>query len=263
MLEKERGLGNIIVAAASSLNLTDKIFFISTTQFHIVPLSENAMLFYYGNTIDIIINQKIMALHHKLSAMSFPGFIESVPAYASLAVFYNAVFIKQHYPDTVTASAFVQNIIESIAREMDDINVRPTKPIISIPVYYHGEDLEWVASLHQLNITEVIQLHSEVTYHVFMNGFLPGFAYMGTVNEKIITARKDKPRLRVAAGSVGIAGAQTGIYPIDSPGGWQIIGTTPLQLFNKKEADPCIIKAGDQVKFFAIDKNEFDKLNEH
>jgi inhibitor of KinA len=96
-----------------------------------------------------------------------------------------------------------------------------------------------------------------------MNGFLPGFAYMGTVNEKIITARKEKPRLRVAAGSVGIAGTQTGIYPIDSPGGWQIIGTTPLQLFNKTKADPCLIKAGDQVQFFAIDKNEFDKLNEY
>lgn len=204
-----------------------------------------------------------MALHHKLSATSFPGFIESAPAYASLAVFYNPVFIKQQYPDAVTAFAFVQNIIESIAREIEDKNVHQTRPITTIPVCYNGEDLEWVASFHQLTTTEVIQLHSGVIYHVFMNGFLPGFAYMGTVNEKIITARKDKPRLRVAAGSVGIAGAQTGIYPIDSPGGWQIIGTTPLQLFNKKEADPCLIKAGDQVQFFAIDKNEFDKLNEH
>ena len=204
-----------------------------------------------------------MALHHRLTATSFPGFIESAPAYASLAVFYNPVFIKQHCPDAVTAFAFVQNIIESIAIEMDDIITVQTKPVTTIPVYYNGEDLDWVASVHQLTTTEVIQLHNEVIYHVFMNGFLPGFAYMGTVNEKIITARKDKPRLRVAAGSVGIAGAQTGIYPIDSPGGWQIIGRTPLQLFNKIKADPCLIKAGDRVQFFAIDKKEFDQLNEH
>jgi len=204
-----------------------------------------------------------MALHDKLSTKSFPGFIESAPAYASLAVYYNPVFIKQQYPDVFTVFAFVQNIIESFAKEIDHTTSFKNKPIKTVPVYYNGEDLEWVASLHQLTTTEVIQLHSGVIYHVFMNGFLPGFAYMGTVNEKIITARKDKPRLMVAAGSVGIAGAQTGIYPTDSPGGWQIIGTTPLQLFNKTKKDPCLIKAGDQVQFFAIDKNEFDKLNEY
>lgn len=251
------------MAAASSLNLANKIFFISTTEFNIVPLSESALLFSYGNTIDTIINEKIMALHHKLLTKQFTGYIESAPAYASLAVYYNPVFIKQHYPGAVTAFAFVQNIIESFAKEIADTTSFQTKPITTVPVYYNGEDLEFITSLHQLTTTEVIQLHSGVIYHVFMNGFLPGFAYMGTVNEKIITARKEKPRLRVAAGSVGIAGAQTGIYPIDSPGGWQIIGTTPLQLFNKKKADPCLIKAGDQVQFFAIDKNEFDKLNEY
>lgn len=221
------------------------------------------MLFSYGNTIDIIINEKIMALHQKLSTKSFPGFIESVPAYSSLAVYYDPVFIKQQYPHTSTAFAFVQNIMELFAKEIDHTTSIQTKPIKTVPVYYNGEDLEFVASLHQLTTTDVIQIHSGVIYHVYMNGFLPGFAYMGTVNEKIITARKDKPRLRVAAGSVGIAGAQTGIYPIDSPGGWQIIGNTPLQLFNKTKTDPCLIKAGDQVQFISIDKNEFDKLNEY
>ncbi len=221
------------------------------------------MLISFGNTINTSINEKVMALHQKLSTKLFPGFIESVPAYASLAVFYNPVFIKQLYPDITTAFAFVQNIIESIAQETAHTTSSQNKPVTTIPVYYNGEDLEFVASLHQLTTTEVIKLHSGVTYHVFMNGFLPGFAYMGSVNEKIITARKDKPRLRVAAGSVGIAGAQTGIYPIDSPGGWQIIGTTPLQLFDKTNADPCLIKAGDQVQFVAIGKNEFDKLNEY
>ena len=123
--------------------------------------------------------------------------------------------------------------------------------------------MEYVANLHQLTVEAVIKIHTTVTYRVFMTGFLPGFAYMGTVDEKIITPRKEKPRLHVAAGSVGIAGAQTGIYPIDSPGGWQLIGKTPLQIFNKEKINPCLLKAGDKIQFVAIDKNEFEKLDEY
>jgi inhibitor of KinA len=130
-------------------------------------------------------------------------------------------------------------------------------------VYYNGEDLDYIARLHQITTAEVIQLHTVVTYRVFMTGFLPGFAYMGTVNEKIITPRKEKPRLQVAAGSVGIAGAQTGIYPFASPGGWQLVGTTPLRLFNKEKESPCLLKAGDRVQFVSITKKEFEQGNEH
>ena len=237
--------------------------FIPSTHFHITPLNENALLLSYGNLIDTAINEKIIALHKVLTADPFQGFIESVPAYASIAIFYNTVLIKQHQINFFTAFDFVKDYVLKLATEVNISAAHESTDKIIIPVYYNGEDLKDVANLHQLSINEVIKIHTEVTYHVFMTGFLPGFAYMGTVNEKIITPRKEKPRLHVAAGSVGIAGAQTGIYPVDSPGGWQIIGNTPLKIFNKAEINPCLLKAGDSVQFVAIDKNEFEKLNEY
>ena len=197
-----------------------------------------------------------------LTAKPFPGFVESVPAYASLAVFYDAVFINNNQQKIISAFDFAKICVAKIAAEINNRTSKMEKKI-SIPVYYNGEDLEYVAGIHQLNTEEVIKIHTAVTYRVFMTGFLPGFAYMGTVDKKIITPRKDTPRLHVAAGSVGIAGAQTGIYPLDSPGGWQIIGTTPLKIFNKEKINPCLLNAGDNVQFISIDKNDFEKLNEH
>ena len=221
------------------------------------------MLLSYGNVIDATINEKIITLHKILAAKPFPGFIESVPAYASVAVFYDAVLIKQNVTGFSTAFEFVRHYVLKLITStgVPGINVSADK--IIIPVYYNGEDLEHVASLHQLPAEAVIKIHTAIAYRVFMTGFLPGFAYMGTVDERIITPRKEIPRLHVAAGSIGIAGAQTGIYPIDSPGGWQIIGNTPLQIFNRIKTDPCLLKAGDIVQFVAIDKNEFEKLNEY
>ena len=221
------------------------------------------MLISYGDTIDTAINEKIIALHKALAAKPFPGFIESVPAYASLAIFFDTVLIKDNQQNFSIAFDFVQNYLSKLVNEIYSATPHEAVEKIIIPVYYNGEDLEYIASLHQLTIEAIIKIHTSVLYRVFMTGFLPGFAYMGTVDEKIITPRKDKPRLHVAAGSVGIAGAQTGIYPIDSPGGWQIIGTTPLQIFNKIKPDPCLLKAGDKIQFVAIDKTEFEKLNEH
>ena len=197
-----------------------------------------------------------------LTAKPFPGFVESVPAYASLAVFYDAVFINNNQQQIISAFDFAKICVAKIAAEINNRSSKMEKKI-SIPVYYNGEDLEYVAGMHQMSVEEVIKIHTAVTYRVFMTGFLPGFAYMGTVDEKIITTRKDTPRLHVAAGSVGIAGAQTGIYPLDSPGGWQIIGTTPLKIFNKEKINPCLLNAGDNVQFISIDKNDFEKLNEH
>jgi inhibitor of KinA len=219
------------------------------------------LLFSYGNIIDKTVNENILALHRKINAKPFPGFIESVPAYASLAVFYDTVFIRQSHPGS--AFEFVKEVIVNLSKENIAIHGNKENKVITIPVHYNGEDLAYVASLHRLTIEEVISLHANTTYHVYMTGFLPGFAYMGTVDEKIVTPRKDKPRLNVSAGSVGIAGEQTGIYPFDSPGGWQIIGATPLKIFDKEKEDPCLLKAGYTVQFTAIDKNDFEKLNEH
>ena len=202
-------------------------------------------------------------MYKTLAAKPFRGFVEAVPAYASLAVFYDAIFIKSNQPNITSAFEFVKKYVIELEEVINEATSNTRNKIIPIPVYYNGEDLEHVAAVHQLTVEEVIKIHTSVNYRVFMTGFLPGFAYMGTVDEKIITPRKDKPRLHVAAGSVGIAGAQTGIYPMDSPGGWQLIGTTALSIFDKNKTAPCLLKAGDEVQFVSIDKNEFEKLNEH
>eukprot|EP01136_Pigoraptor_vietnamica_P038048 Opistho-1_new@106825 len=136
---------------------------------------------------------------------------------------------------------------------------------ITIPVCYDlslAPDLVELATLHQLSVEEVIQLHTAQTYRVYMIGFLPGFAYMGSVDERIRTARKANPRTKVPAGSVGIAGEQTGIYPLDSPGGWQLIGQTPLPLFDATRTDPCLLQPGDEVQFCSISLTAFHKLKQ-
>lgn len=128
---------------------------------------------------------------------------------------------------------------------------------------YDGDDLDFVAEQHQLSTEEVISIHTSRSYRVFMLGFLPGFPYMGTVDERIATGRRASPRSVVPAGSVGIAGMQTGIYPQSSPGGWQLVGRTPLKIFDAIKASPCLLNPGDLVTFYSINKAEFEKLNEY
>ncbi len=137
------------------------------------------------------------------------------------------------------------------------------RAIIKLPVYYDGEDLELIAKITSLRSEELIDIHTSVIYRVYMIGFLPGFAYMGRLDERIALPRKDNPRTNVPAGSVGIAGFQTGIYPFASPGGWQLIGHTPIKIFDIGKKEPSLFKPGDKVRFVAIDKNEFEKLNEY
>jgi len=137
--------------------------------------------------------------------------------------------------------------------------------LIRIPVCYDNEfaiDLPWIAEQKSLTREEIIRLHSSRQYHVYMLGFLPGFSYMGEVDEKIIVRRKPEPQ-QILAGSVGIAGKQTGIYPLNSPGGWQIIGRTPLKMFNKDNIEPCLLKAGDAVEFYSITSEEFDYIQKN
>jgi inhibitor of KinA len=122
-------------------------------------------------------------------------------------------------------------------------------------------DIDLIAQSHGLTSSEVIALHTARIYRVYLIGFLPGFAYMGTADKRIATPRKTSPRISVPAGSVGIAGEQTGIYPFDSPGGWQLIGRTPLQLFDTNSTTPCLLQPGDEVQFYPIDISEFNQLS--
>lgn len=201
-------------------------------------------------------------MHESLAKQPFNGFIESVPAYASLAIFYDLMVVKKNCKDNTTAFEWVKMIVKELIAEVHDVVATEAETII-IPVYYDGQDLESLASLHQLSVENVIQIHTGKRYRVFMIGFLPGFAYMGTLDERIATPRHAVPRTNVKAGSVGIAGLQTGIYPMSSPGGWQLIGQTPIKIFDTTREKPCLLKAGDKIQFGSISKQEFDQLNEY
>lgn len=224
-----------------------------TDSFTITPLNETAALVSFGNTISVEANRKVIDLHHELKKQSFEGFVESVPAYSSLAVFYKTNFTFD----------FVKSFLEKriASQEVNESELSPA--ILELPVLYDGEDLDFIAQQHHLTCDEVISIHTSKAYRVFMIGFLPGFPYMGSVDERIATSRKSSPRIAVPAGSVGIAGIQTGIYPQSSPGGWQLIGRTPLKIFDVMENSPCLFSPGDSVKFHSISKTEFEKLNEY
>lgn len=228
----------------------------------ISPLNETALLVSFENSIDEIINEKVIALQQAFAKSNFKGFIETVPAYASLAIYYDVATVKKNYTADSTAFEFVKNFTDQLISEIN-FTTTPKSNLITIPVYYNGEDLEHVASLHNLSAEEVISIHISKPYRVFMIGFLPGFAYMGKVDDSIATPRLATPRTNVKAGSVGIAGFQTGIYPLQSPGGWQIIGQTPIKIFDAAKDNPCLLQAGDTVQFISISKDEFEKLNEY
>jgi inhibitor of KinA len=225
-------------------------------------LNETALLVSFENSIDETINEKVRVLQQAFEENNFKGFIETVPAYASLAVFYDVATVKKNYAAGTTAFEFVKNFTDQLISEIN-FTATPKSNLITIPVYYNGEDLEHVALLHNISADEVISMHTSKPYRVFMIGFLPGFAYMGKVDESIATPRLTTPRTNVKAGSVGIAGFQTGIYPLQSPGGWQIIGQTPIKIFDATKDNPCLLQAGDSVQFISINKEVFEKLNEY
>jgi len=217
----------------------------------ISQLNERAILVSFGNSIDVDVNRKVITLHKQLQRQPFAGFVESVPAYSSLAIFY-------HPPAQFeTIGVFLKNL------DLSEESLIPDGSVIKVPVLYDGEDLVLLAHQHQLDRDEVISIHTSKEYRVFMLGFLPGFAYMGSVDERITTPRKSSPRTAVPPGSVGIAGIQTGIYPQASPGGWQLIGRTPIKIFDIKREQPCLLKPGDMVRFYSINETEFNKLNEY
>lgn len=240
-----------------------KIRFIPSSDHTISALSETALLVSFGNIINEAINEKVIALQQAFVADFFTGFIETVPAYSSLAVFYDAVAIRKYHPAVSSAFDFVKKHTEQLIAGLGDIAVKNDEAIINVPVYYNGDDLDEVAGQHKISVAELIRIHTEKIYRVFMIGFQPGFAYMGKLDERIATPRRSSPRTVVPAGSVGIAGFQTGIYPFASPGGWQLVGQTPLKIFDRERSSPCLLKAGDRIKFNSISKEEFEQSNEY
>lgn len=222
---------------------------------------DHALTFSFGDSMDTAVNEFVLQLFDRYKNFPWPGIKDCIPAYTTLTFVYDAFYFlsrKMNPLDTIQ-----QLVDEALIPDAVTHN-KKTTALIRIPVCYEtfcGPDLASLAALKEISTDELIELHSSVTYRVFMNGFLPGFAYMGKVNEKITAPRLTSPRQKVPAGSVGIAGDQTGIYPMESPGGWQLIGQTPLSLFDTNAPKPCLLEPGDQVQFYPISWNEFQNLS--
>jgi KipI family sensor histidine kinase inhibitor len=204
-----------------------------------------------GDAIDLVVNRQVRALGLTLEQARVKGVLEAVPTYRSLAIYYD--------PLMITCDALKQQVGLLYGLSGDQVD-RPAK-MIEVPTVYGGEygpDLEFVAHHSGLSRDEVIRLHSEPLYHVYMLGFMAGFPYLGDLAERLVVPRLSRPRLKVPAGSVGIGGKQTGIYPIESPGGWRIIGRTPVRLFDPSVEVPTLLLPGDTVRFVRIEPQEYE-----
>ena len=207
----------------------------------------------FGNEISIDINTRIRAFDEALAEEQIDGVYETVPTYCSLTIHYA--------PEKIRYDELKERLeaLLAVAHKAQKLNTI----VMEIPVVYGGEygpDLETVAAHNGMSPEDVIRIHSGAEYLIYMLGFTPGFSYMGGMDESIATPRLKTPRVLIPAGSVGIAGKQTGIYPIDSPGGWQLIGRTPVKLYDAHRDTPILLDAGLHVKFIPIDEAEYKRI---
>lgn len=263
---------------------------IPSLTYKMFPLGDSAITIDFvlstlgGNVIDEEINQHVISLFQYLTDHPLPHQKEIVSAFSSITVYYKLYDLRKNIAAHLSAYEWMQEkIVMTLKMDLQKNNLE--EGIIRIPVCYEQEfatDIEMMAIEKQLSVEEIILLHTSVYYRVYMLGFLPGFAYMGKVNEQLNFSRKQQPHT-IKAGSVGIAGRQTGIYPLDSPGGWQIIGRTPIKMFEASppkvtkdsfgesfrtnsskgvalEQSLCFLNAGDTVQFFSITSEEFYSL---
>jgi len=230
----------------------------------ITPLGDSALVVELGDAINESTHLRVQTAWRALAAGALPGVSEAVPAYTTITLFYDPWAVVQ-------AGAPADGIVEWLgARVRERLKNPPktakTKPrTVEVPVCYGGEsgpDLGRVATQAKLSVEEVVKRHTKAEYRVHLIGFAPGFPYLGGLPKELVTPRHAKPRMAVPAGSVGIGGEQTGIYPQATPGGWNLIGRTPLRLFRPEENPPVLLQAGDIVKFRAITPDEFAKLQE-
>ncbi|HCD71729.1 5-oxoprolinase subunit PxpB [Thermovirga lienii] len=220
----------------------------------ILHAGDSCVVVEFGSTISLDINGQVQSLRRALENKNIPGIKELIPTYRSLAIYFDPLEIPlEKLKSTLTSLS-----------TMDEENITTGGTLIVIPVCYGGElgpDIENVAQHNNLSVEEVIEIHSRPDYYCYMLGFTPGFSYLGGMDERIATPRLETPRTLIPAGSVGIAGKQTGIYPIDSPGGWQLIGRTPLKMFDPKSEKPTLIEAGYWVRFKPISFEEYQSIS--
>lgn len=219
----------------------------------IFPISESALTVEFGTRITPELNDRAICLSETLSRKPFPGFIEAAPAYSSVTVHFDPTALSIGRNPRQSAHSVAKAYIEEA---LSGAEGRLARPVRKLEILFSIEknsalDLELVAAHCGLSTEDVIERFTSRTYRVYMLGFLPGFAYMGDVDPAIAVGRKENPRMRVPGGSVAIAGTQAGIYPFDSPGGWQVIGRTDVNLFTRNSQSPCIFEPGDEVRFIA------------
>ena len=232
--------------------MTSVVLPLPQDDFRVVPAGDSALIVEFEERIDPAVNARAIALAVSIQAAAIAGVRDVVPTYRSVAVYFD--------PLSTNYDALVASLERGAARPVPE--PAGDRILIHVPVCYGGElgpDLARVADFGHMSEDDVVAIHSGVNYRVFMLGFVPGFAYMGIVDARIAAPRHSTPRVRVPRGSVGIAAAQTGIYPTETPGGWQLIGRTPVKPFDPSRAEPFLLTAGDSVQFYPIDRGEFDR----
>ena len=221
----------------------------------LLTAGDSSILLQFGNTIDPAINRKIAATVQLMREQHINGVTDVIPAFCSLLI---------NYDPRVISYEQIKRRMEALVKI--DVTAGDTrKRVFEIPVCYGGEygpDIRNIADHAGLSVEEVIQIHTSRDYLIYMLGSLLGFTYLGGLDERIHTPRLANPRIRIPAGSVGIGGSQTGIYPMDSPGGWQLMGMTPVKTYDPDREVPILVEAGDYIRFVAIDEDEFHRIKE-
>ncbi len=216
-------------------------------------VGDTGLLVEYGDTIAEEINLKVRTMAMALTRYLPEGVVEVIPTYRSILI---------PYDPAVTRPEKLRSALEKLQNQLEEIELQPPETV-RIPVCYGGElgpDIDFVAKHNNLSVDEVIDIHSQPEYRIYMIGFTPGFPYLGGLDDRLATPRLETPRTKVPAGSVGIANNQTGMYSVESPGGWRLIGRTPLTLFAPARENPFLYRAGDRIKFVPVSREEFDHV---
>ena len=234
-------------------------------QIKYLPFGDRGVVVEFGDEISLEINKKVRSMYLAITQQNEPnselrtpnlkGIISMNPTYRSLLIEYDPIIIG--YSEIVSALKEIETKIQTM--------ILPEPDIFIVPTLYGGEygpDIATVMEKNNLSEEEVIAIHSGTDYLVYMFGFTPGFSYLGGMDKRLETPRLENPRIKIAGGSVGIAGSQTGIYSIDSPGGWQLIGHTPIKIYDPYRQKPILHKVGDYIRFRKIDKAEYESIAE-
>ncbi|WP_373893416.1 5-oxoprolinase subunit PxpB [Virgibacillus sp. CBA3643] len=222
-------------------------------RFSLQAVGDSALKVNFFGEVSSRLNAEIQGFCTKLETAAIPGVVEWVPAFDSVTIYYE--------PHKIRYNEIAEKV--SNLRDISLPEKAASTRVFHVPVVYggqYGPDLERVASFNQLDKSDVVDIHQQPEYLVYMLGFLPGFPYLGGLDKKVATPRLEEPRKSMEAGSVGIANEQTGIYPVESPGGWNIIGKTPLALFDKTKEDAFLVRAGDRIRFNRVSEEAFKQI---